>query len=353
MPKFTSTTRRIQVGNGQYVGILFVIPVVITIQNHRFDIFTLVSEIHENVDLVLGIKNQFEQEGVIDSWDSCLSFINRSIPFFTREKVEVKPKEQKLIVLEAPFVEEISGMAITKMLDTKEQMTLMMNLKFIRNRSMLKVTNNTHDTVTFNPADMLGVVDFRSFGYYKIKQGFLQQNVSNMYHFETANTVCDQFNRLINTLRIEEKTEGAEKYPWLDDRKYMSEKEILDKYIDLENSCLTKWEKKEVRNLIYEYKDAFSLRDEIGTCPNIEVEIDVTDKSLFFIRPFHARGEDKAILDKEMTGLCYLGILKECLSAYSSPVMLISRKMTQDKRVMTDFRHLNMRIAKTIWHTLC
>ena len=56
MAKFTSSTRRIQVGNGHYVGVLFVIPVIITIQKHRFEIFTLVSEIHENVDLVLGIK---------------------------------------------------------------------------------------------------------------------------------------------------------------------------------------------------------------------------------------------------------------------------------------------------------
>ena len=120
----------------------------------------------------------------------------------------------------------------------------------------------------------------------------------------------------------------------------------MDKYKDLENSCLTKQEKREVRNLIYEYKDAFSMGDKIGTCTNIEVEIDVTDKSPFFIRPFHAREEDKAILDKEMRRLCYLDILKEGFLAYSSPVLLISRKITQDKRVMTDFRHLNMRIAK-------
>ena len=51
MPKFTSSTTRIQVGNGQYVGVLFVIPVIITIKNHTFEIFTLVSEIHKNVDL--------------------------------------------------------------------------------------------------------------------------------------------------------------------------------------------------------------------------------------------------------------------------------------------------------------
>ena len=47
-----------------------------------------------------------------------------------------------------------------------------------------------------------------------------------------------------------------------------------------------------------------------------------------------------------MKRLCYVGILKEGFSAYSSPVMLISRKVMQDKRVVTDFRHLNIRIAK-------
>ena len=90
----------------------------------------------------------------------------------------------------------------------------------------------------------------------------------------------------------------------------------------------------------------FSLRDEIGTCPNIEVNIEVTGNSPFFIRPYHVKGEDRAVLDKEMRRLCYLGILREGFSAYLGPVMLISRKMTSDKRVLTDFRHLNMRIAK-------
>ena len=126
----------------------------------------------------------------------------------------------------------------------------------------------------------------------------------------------------------------------------MTDREILDKYINLDNLCLTKIEKTQVRDLLYKYKDAFSLRDEIGLCPNTEIDIDVTDRSPFFTRPFHANEEDKVILDKEMNQLCYLGILKEGFSAYSSPVMLISRKMTQDKRVVTDFRHLNMHIAK-------
>ena len=91
----------------------------------------------------------------------------------------------------------------------------------------------------------------------------------------------------------------------------MSDKEILDKYIHLDKSCLMDEEKKQFMNMLYKYKDAFSLREEIATCPNIEVEIDVTDKSPFFIRPYHIKEEDKKILDKEMKRLCYPGILKE------------------------------------------
>ena len=142
--------------------------------------------------------------------------------------------------------------------------------------------------------------------------------------------------------------QNKEKYPWLEDRderKYMTDREILDKYMDLDKSCLTESEKKEVRDMIYKYKDAFSLRDEIGTCLNIEIDINIMDKTPFFIR-LHVNGEGKRILDKEMKRLCYLGILKEGFSAYLGPVILISRKVTQDKRVVKVFRHLNIRIAK-------
>ena len=61
----------------------------------------------------------------------------------------------------------------------------------------------------------------------------------------------------------------------------MTDREILGKYMDLENSCLTKENKKEVMNMLYKYREAFSLRDEKGTCSNIEVEIKVTTKSSF------------------------------------------------------------------------
>ena len=140
----------------------------------------------------------------------------------------------------------------------------------------------------------------------------MQQNLSKYYRFKSADILCLWFNKFINTLK-KEKVENTDKYPWLelgDERRNMSDREILDKYVDLDRSCLSDSEKEQVMDMLYKYKDAFSLRDEIGKCPNIEVEIDVTDKSLFFIRLYHVKEEDKSILDREMKRLCYLGINK-------------------------------------------
>ena len=101
---FSSKTQRIEVGNGQYLGILFVIPKIVHIGGHRFQIYTLVSEIHEIIDLILGIKNMFELEGIINLQECCFSFLNRSVPIFPKEKIILKPKEQKLVKIDAPIL---------------------------------------------------------------------------------------------------------------------------------------------------------------------------------------------------------------------------------------------------------
>ena len=89
----------------------------------------------------------------------------------------------------------------------------------------------------------------------------------------------------MNTLKKEREQKSLEdKYPWLhldDEQGYMTDKEILKRYINLDNSCLNNKEKREVMDMFYRYKEASSLRDEIGTCPNIGVEINVTGKSPF------------------------------------------------------------------------
>ena len=172
LPKFASKTQRIQVGNSQYVGVLFFILVIVEINGHRLEVFTLVSEIFDNVDMVLGINNLFELQGVIDSRESSFRFLSRSIPIFLREQEIVKPGEKKLIPIEALFVEEISGMAIVRIIDQGQKTPMMLKLKFIRNKATLDITNNTRETVIFDKKTSIGILDLRSLGYYKINREY-------------------------------------------------------------------------------------------------------------------------------------------------------------------------------------
>ena len=108
------------------------------------------------------------------------------------------------------------------------------------------MTNGSSEILILNLKEALGILDLRSLVYYKIKQGVLQQNLGRYYEFELAEKVCAQFNNLINTIEREQSLETEEKYPWLDDtdgRKYMTEREILEKYINLDNTYLTEKEK--------------------------------------------------------------------------------------------------------------
>ena len=83
---------------------------IVEIAGHRFEVYTLVSEIHNNVDLVLGIKNVFELEGVFNSRECSFNFLNGSLPIFSKEKVILKPGEPKIVKVEAPFTDEISSL---------------------------------------------------------------------------------------------------------------------------------------------------------------------------------------------------------------------------------------------------
>ena len=125
----------------------------------------------------------------------------------------------------------------------------------------------------------------------------------------------------------------------------MTDEEILRKFLELRDSDLSHYEKEQLYKMLLKYKKAFSLRDEIGLCPNMEIEEELTDKKPFFIRPFPCSESDKDIIDKEMRKGCLLGILKKGMSSYSSPIMLIPRKHGGIPRIVTNFRHLNSRLV--------
>ena len=85
--------------------------------------------------------------------------MSRSIPIFPREQVIVKLGEKKLIPIKAPFVEEISGMAIVKIIEQGQKTPMMLKLKFVRNKATLDITNNTREALIFDKKTMIGILD--------------------------------------------------------------------------------------------------------------------------------------------------------------------------------------------------
>ena len=78
--------------------------------------------------------------------------------------------------MEAPFLDEISCLAIIKLFEKSTQSVKMLKIKFTWNTAMLDMTNSSSETLILNSKEALGILDLRSLGYYKIKQGVLQQN---------------------------------------------------------------------------------------------------------------------------------------------------------------------------------
>ena len=91
--------------------------------------------------------------------------MNRSVPIYPENEIVLKPNEQKLVKVKAPFADEISGMAIIKILDGSTCSTLLIKLKFMCNKYVLDIVNKGKDTMIFKPEEVIGIIDLRSLGY--------------------------------------------------------------------------------------------------------------------------------------------------------------------------------------------
>ena len=368
MPKYVTTCTGIRIGNGSIVPALFVIPILFIACGHTFEIFTIVAEIDDDMDLVFGFKNMVETEGLLNTRTGEFDFIGRSIPIFPQNDLDVKPGEKAYVKIRAPFCDKLSGMICAKFFSRNVVNTL--RIKIQDNQGIVQFVNHQDEIVHLRKEKAVGILDLRSVGYFKVgyqKMVNLAESnkVFKMYHYQQVKcgtkTEVDQYMRVTGRYKTkgsrsqideEERVEGHRKYdpyPWLtkdDPRRSQSDEEILYEKIDLSDSALSKKEKSRLMKMLIRYRDAFSLRDEIGECPNLKADIKVIDESPFFVRPFPISEKDKPFMDEQMERLVSLGILSKNSTSHTSPVMLITRKMTKDKRPVVDFRLLNTRILR-------
>ena len=123
LPKVSTTSKGITVGNGQFVPVMFTIPVTCSIQDHVFGIFTMVADIHEGIDLVLRLRNRTGIEGEISTKTGSFKFLSMSFPYLM-DNLEVPSIGKAYLKLISPFSEELNGKAIAKLQHDNNNHTL-------------------------------------------------------------------------------------------------------------------------------------------------------------------------------------------------------------------------------------
>ena len=386
------------VANDGVIKVTEAIQFMVKFNGHVFEFIAYLADMSESFNLVIGQKSMYELEASVDFNNLAFSFLKRSLPVYAVDNFSIRPGKTKDIVMELRDIPyKITGYkdfpetgvaTVAKLKSAKEDQlvqTIIIHLNH-DGKTTIQLTNHSNIDWKIHKGEMLGCLDMRSSGYFHVSTDTLQQimkssfkdncsflsedetneyfDLYNKDHKEVVNYIKSEVNNRLkqkgNTKFVDRNEppvdndtnivpdKDEDPYPWLDKedpRKNMTDQEILEKYVDLSDSDLNTAEKESVYRVLLKYKEAFSLRDEIGLCSNMEIELELNDDTPFFIRPFPIKETEKEVVDKEMRKGCLLGILKKGMSSYSSPIMLIPRKLTGIPRIVTDFRHLNSRLV--------
>ena len=229
-------------------------------------------------------------------------------------------------------------------------------IEFENNRCCLEVCNTSDSTIEFQYIYEVAYFDARL-------KGLVQINNSKHFPFDqylhdrvTPATLSPRpiaYDKPIDPTEMlhistctEMTTEDTnvptqdDKYPLLDPddkQHHMTDAEILQMKLNLSDCVLDDKGKEEILAKTDNFHDAFSLTDEIGTCPFIEVHSKLKDETPFFVRPYPMWEEQKEVIQKEMDSLEHLGIIQKGLTGYSSPVVLVKQKNQNLYRVCSDF----------------
>ena len=331
----------------------FWLEIPLQLQHQTIQIKALVCDSECPYDLILGRTSMAQLSAWQDYVANKLYIQQISIPFTVRNNIRILPRKTGIVTLtlrlnKTSFTPRHTiigkGIAYVKPLDQNLPLRPI-EIKFENNRCCMEVHNTSDSTVEFLHGQEMAYFDARS-------KGLVQ--VNNSKHFPIDQYLHDRmtpatlspsplaYEKPIHPAKMPHITTHTElpiddtnestpddKYPWLDPddvRRNMTDKEILQMKLNLKDSILNEKEKEEFLMKVEQFTDVFSLRDEIGTCPFIEVHLKLKDETPFFVRPYPMREEQKKVIQKEMDGLEHLGIIHKGLTGYSSLVVLVNWK---------------------------
>ena len=201
---------------------------------HTFEIFTIVAEIDDDMDLVFGFKNMVETGGLLNTRTGEFDFIGRSIPIFPQNDLDVRPGEKAYVKIKAPFCDKLSGMTCAKFFSGNVVNTL--RIKIQDNQGIVQFINHQDEIVHLRKEKAVGILDLRSVGYFKVGYQKMvnmaeSSKVFKMYHYQQVRcdteTGVNQYMRVtgkyktkgnMNQINEEENVERNKEYdpyPWL------------------------------------------------------------------------------------------------------------------------------------------
>ncbi len=262
LPKYDTLVKNIVVGSGQLLPVYFAIPVPLRMGEHTFQCFTLVADVSNQCDFVIGLKEMFELEVLLDTQEQVLKYINRSALVLPWEDIEIPPGKSTQVTFEVIFPEELSGYATYKWTFGAANIFLS-KVRVLRNHFQYTIENLTsNETLKLKKYEACGVVDARCLGFFKIPYKRLEASLLGHYTFLEARQVQQTIQHIQQTnphsfQRASTSQSPQDPYPWLapdDERRTMSDTQILDTYVDLSQSKLNRSQKKKVRKLLHSYK---------------------------------------------------------------------------------------------------
>ena len=369
LPKAPMAAKTIQTGNGP-VKTHFWIDILLNVQGCMIQFKLLVCDTQAQTGILLS-KMALEQLQTWQDYSNNTLYVKQTaIPLHAIQNIELLPDRKTTIEVVADRTNElqhkelIEGQGIVWVWSNDSSKPLQPTVATFHNdKTLITFENTTGQTQYISKGAKVAVLDMRS------KDGGMTNfewdiptdddgnlvlythtfassleptklaNEDLMLQAETTIKVSQTPNK--HTVQI---NNTEDPYPWLDvddPRRTMTDEEILRLKVPFDKSILSAAEKERLIKLMLENTAAFSIRDEIGTCPYFEVKLKLRDDKPFFVRPYNIREDQKPIIQKEMDRLEKLGIIRKGLTGYSSPVLLVKRKQQNLYRVVTDFRVLN------------
>ena len=340
LPQVQTEPMRIRIADGSYMVSDRKIQFEVSIQGFTFGLTAQVMPSFGLVKALLGTEALKMISAKLDFATNQLCFrlkFPKSVPFKVVNNTALRPGESKVIAVAGKLPKNCSsGELILHSSKVGQQFTSSSLLAHVKKGvSHILVFNDSEKVVKLQRGVVMAFADCEAshLGRYSVD--------SDSYFGESSD---GSRSRLIR--------KNLRRYPFLDKdhpKVGLSEQEILDKEVDLETDCvLSSTQKGKLKSLLSKHKKAFSLYGEIGNSKHV-VKLHLVDETPFFIRPYTVSEDEKKVIDRELDKLVKMGVLQQGVTSCSSPVMLVGKKGTKDKRVVSDLRYLNGRIRKQNW----